>query len=168
VNALALSGIAVEAATIARAGPGDIGVVRTLFTEYQQSLGISLDFQNFDAELAGLPGAYAPPRGALLLAAVADQAIGCVAMRPLDDDTAEMKRLYVRPTAWGGGLGRRLAETIVAAARAAGYRRMRLDTFETMTAAIALYRSMGFVDIPPYSSKAVEGLRWFEKALAPR
>ncbi len=137
--------------------------MRVLFEEYQRFLGISLSFQGFAEELAGLPGRYAPPRGALLLAeGDGGRPVGCVAMRPIDDAVAEMKRLFVRPEAQGQGLGRRLAEAAIDAARRAGYRAMRLDTFQRLTAAVALYRGMGFVAIPPYNDAPMPGLVYLE------
>jgi len=132
-------------------GAADIEQARALFLEYGESLNFSLCFQGFDEELATLPGAYAPPGGCLLLARAGAAVAGVVAARPLDREISEMKRLYVRPAYLGRGLGRRLAEAAIAAAHAAGYRKMRLDTVPgQMDAAIALYRSLGFVDIPPY------------------
>ena len=122
--------------------------IRALLGEYWRSFGFTPCFQGFDAELAGLPGAYGPPRGALLLL----PGRGCVAVRPLDDATAEMKRLYVRPSARGSGAGRLLANAAVAHGRDAGFSRMVLDTIaERMPEAVALYGSMGFRPIPPYS-----------------
>jgi putative acetyltransferase len=108
----------------------DLEEIRTLFREYAASLPFALDFQNFDRELAELPGAYAPPRGALLLA----RGAGCVGLRPIDETICEMKRLYVRPSARGTGLGRRLAEAVVAEARRLGYLHMRLDTVPNCSA----------------------------------
>jgi putative acetyltransferase len=145
--------------------PADIGEVRALFEEYGASLGFSLCFQGFDAELAELPGAYAPPRGRLLLARVDGALAGCVALRPLDEGTCEMKRLFVRPTFVSRGLGRRLASAIVVEGRAAGYDAMRLDTVPAMGAALALYASLGFADIPAYRENPIEGARYLELRL---
>ncbi|GFK94522.1 Mycothiol acetyltransferase [Fundidesulfovibrio magnetotacticus] len=148
---------------IVPAAPQDTEAVRALFRDYQQSLGISLCFQNFETELATLPGRYAPPHGEILLARDAQGPVGCVAMRPLDQPgVCEMKRLFVRPQAQGTGLGRALARAVVAAARAAGYRVMRLDTLPSMGRAIALYESLGFRDIPPYCANPHEGVRYLE------
>jgi ribosomal protein S18 acetylase RimI-like enzyme len=146
--------------------PADVAIARTLFEEYQKSLGFSLCFQNFDAELAGLPGAYAPPEGRLLLAFSGDEPAGCVALRKVGEGTGEMKRLWVRPGLRGTGLGRRLAETLMAEARAIGYRRVRLDTLPSMKTAQALYVSLGFTDIPPYNDHPIEGTRFMEAALS--
>lgn len=147
------------------AGAADIGDVRALFIEYARSLDFSLCFQGFDAEIASLPGAYAPPGGCILLARADDRAVGVVAVRPLAGDTCEMKRLYVRPEGRGTGLGRSLAEAIVIAARRAGYRAMRLDTHESMTAAVALYRSLGFTEIAAYYDNPLAGIHYFERRL---
>ena len=146
------------AVTITHAStPDDIAEVRTLFLEYAASLGFSLCFQGFDAELAELPGAYAPPEGRLLLARVDGVAAGCVGLRPIGDGSCEMKRLFVRPDFHGQGLGRRLATAVVDEGRAAGYTAMRLDTVPSMKAAIGLYSSLGFRDIPPYRENPIEG-----------
>lgn len=147
--------------------PADIATTRTLFEEYQKSLGFSLCFQNFDAELAGLPGAYAPPEGRLLLALSAAEPAGCIALRKIENDICEMKRLWVRPAFRGTGLGRRLVETLMADARGIGYRRIRLDTLPSMAAAQALYLSLGFTDIPPYNDHPIEGTRFMEAILPP-
>lgn len=143
----------------------DVEMARTLFREYEKGLGISLCFQNFDEEVAALPGAYAPPEGRLLLAFVENEPAGCVALRKIGDGIAEMKRLYVRPAHRGTGLGRKLTEAVLDDARAIGYRAVRLDTLATMKEAQALYVSMGFVDIPPYNDHPIEGTRFMEKRL---
>jgi ribosomal protein S18 acetylase RimI-like enzyme len=115
--------------------------------------------------MAEVPGKYAPPTGALLIAERAGQVVGVVALRALDQGIAEMKRLYVAPEARGLDLGRRLAEAICAEAKRLGYRAIRLDTLPSMGAAIALYRSMGFRDIAPYTHNPVEGALFLERAL---
>lgn len=151
---------------ISPATPAEIPVVRELLLEYASSLGFSLCFQGFDRELAELPGAYAPPTGALLVARIDGAIAGCVGMRRLDDTICEMKRLYVRPThRRAGGVGRALADAIIAHARAR-YRAMRLDTIAaTMGAAIALYRSMGFVEIAPYYENPLPDAIYMELTL---
>jgi putative acetyltransferase len=159
-----------SAATITPAStPADIADIRALFLEYGASLDFSLCFQGFDAELAGLPGAYAPPRGRLLLARVDGLVAGCVALRPLDgDDACEMKRLYVRPEFHGRGIGRQLAATVIEEGRKAGYESMRLDTVPTMAAALALYASLCFRDIPAYRENPIPGARYLEVRLQER
>jgi len=143
----------------------DMDVVRELFREYQAFLGVDLCFQDFERELASLPGSYAPPAGALLLAMADDAVAGCVGLRPLDGGACEMKRMYVRPAFRGLGLGRALADAVVAAAVEAGYRSMRLDTLETLHTAIDMYRSMGFAPIEPYYHNPLPGVLYLEKAL---
>lgn len=137
--------------------PEDLDLVRQLFRAYAQALGVDLGFQDFEAELAGLPGKYASPRGCLLLAWRGDEAIGCIALRPIDDERCEMKRLYLRPDIRGGGLGRRLAARICDEARAAGYRRICLDTLPSMAAARALYSDLGFTPTAPYVYNPLPG-----------
>lgn len=144
------------------AGPADMVTVGALFLEYAESLDFSLCFQGFDAELEGLPGKYAPPQGRILLAEAEGEAAGVVSVRPLDKPgMCEMKRLYVRPDFRGLRLGRQLADAIIAAAREIGYERMVLDTIHTMTEAIALYRTLGFVEIEPYYDNPIPGVRYY-------
>jgi len=138
----------------------DMDVVRTLFHEYQQELGIDLSFQDFGAELAGLPGAYAPPSGRLLLARSDGREAGCVALRPLAGGDCEMKRLYVRPEFRAARLGLLLAERLIAEARGIGYARMCLDTLPSMGRAQRLYEALGFRDIPPYRHNPIAGTRY--------
>lgn len=144
----------------------DIAAVAELFREYGASLGIDLGFQHFDEELANLPNEYARPRGALLLARCGDAAAGCVALRPLEGDACEMKRLYVRPAFRGLRLGDALARQAIDAARAIGYARMRLDTLPTMVAARAMYERLGFREIPAYRFNPVEGTAFLELPLS--
>jgi ribosomal protein S18 acetylase RimI-like enzyme len=144
---------------------GDLGHVRDLFVEYGASLDFDLGFQGFDEELAALPGAYGPPGGRLFLARADGKLAGGVGLRPLGVGISEMKRLYVRPEFQGLGLGRRLAEATIEAARGIGYRCMRLDTIATMCAAQALYRSLGFTEIPPYYDSPLKGAVYFELRL---
>lgn len=139
--------------------------VRSLFKEYASSLGIDLGFQDFAHEVAGLPGPYAAPGGVLLVARISGKAAGCVGVRRFEDDICEMKRQFVRHSFRGVGLGRRLALASLDQARALGYRRMRLDTLPWMRQAMALYQSLGFVEVPPYRFNPVAGAVYFEKLL---
>ena len=145
--------------------PAAIALARELFLEYEKSIGISLCFQNFAEEVASLPGAYAPPDGRLLLAKHGGKLAGCVALRKIGDDVAEMKRLYVRLAFRGMHIGRALATAALEEATTIGYRAVRLDTLSTMREAQALYLSMGFHDIPAYNEHPVEGTRFLEKRL---
>jgi len=146
--------------------PGDLDAVRTLFIEYAKALNVDLCFQDFDAELSGLPGEYAAPRGALLLAKVDGVPAGCCAVRPLDSadyaNACEMKRLYVRPEFRGLGLGRRLAETILELAQQANYDCVLLDTLDDMESARALYEDLGFESIPPYYYNPIAGAHYLK------
>jgi putative acetyltransferase len=166
--------------------PHEIEATQAIFRDYAASLGIDLGFQNFDQELASLPGEYAEPRGALLLALVATtdtkvvsdapplkraqgglaHVAGCCALRPLDTtdypNAAEMKRLYVRPAFRGLGLGRQLAEAILDVARGAGYACVLLDTLDDMEAARALYEDLGFVEVPPYYHNPIAGSHYLK------
>jgi len=142
--------------------PFAIGSVRMLFQEYSSSLGFDLDFQNFDGELAALPGDYTPPSGCLLLAYVDQEPAGCVALRRFDHGICEMKRLYVRPAFRGLHIGRSLAEAVIAEARMMGYTTMRLDTLASMSAARSLYRSLGFKEIAPYRFNPIDGAVYME------
>ena len=145
---------------------GSFQEVRLLFTEYQAGLGVNLCFQNFERELAELPGQYAPPGGQLLLARVDERIAGCVALRPNEDGISEMKRLYVRPAFRGLGLGKQLTDCIIDRARAIGYKKMRLDTLPgKMDRAIAMYRSLGFKEIPRYYDNPYEEAIYMEMAL---
>lgn len=132
-------------------GAEDVAAVADLFRGYAASLPVDLDYQDFAAELAGLPGKYAPPRGALLLARANDGSpLGCVALRELDDECCEMKRLYLVPSARGLGLGRALTAAVIEEAKRLGYRELRLDTLPTMRAAQDLYAQLGFAPIASY------------------
>ena len=139
--------------------------VRELFLEYAKSLGFSLCFQDFDKELAGLPGEYAPPDGRLYIAFDDEDAIGCIALRKLDDGICEMKRLYVKPSGRGKGLGKLLVQTVIDEAKKIGYTKMRLETVPKMKEAITLYRSIGFYEIESYRENPIEGALYMEMEL---
>jgi GNAT superfamily N-acetyltransferase len=147
--------------TIRPATPADLDEIRALLREYAAWLEVDLCFQNFEQELAGLPGDYAPPRGRLLIA----EGAGCVALRAIDSEVCEMKRLYLRPEHRGSGLGRRLVQAIIDEARSVGYRRMRLDTMPKMDSAQRLYASLGFREIAAYRYNPEPGARFLELAL---
>ena len=142
--------------------PEAIGVVRELFVEYSESVGVGFCFQGFTEELAQLPGEYARPWGRLFLAFDDMQVAGCGALRQIDAQTCEMKRFYVRPAFRGKGFGRELIHALIDSAREIGYARMRLDTLPSMTKAIAIYRSLGFEEIAPYQTNPVPGALFFE------
>lgn len=151
---------------VAAAAPSDLDAVRVLFRAYQAWLGLSLNFQDFEGELAALPGKYVPPRGALLLARADGAIAGVVALRPLEKSICEMKRLYVAGAFQRLGIGRVLTSAVIEAARAAGYRAMRLDTLASrMPAAVALYRGLGFVEIPAYIHNPEPDALYLELAL---
>lgn len=147
----------------------DLEAVRDIFREYADSLAIDLAFQDFEAELASLPGDYAEPRGALLLALMDGDVAGCCALRPLDSvdypNACEMKRLYVRRPYRGFGLGRQLAEATLDAARRAGYACILLDTLDDMEAARALYEELGFEEVPPYYHNPIAGAHYLKADL---
>lgn len=146
-------------------GP-DVEEIRTLFLEYAQSLDFNLCFQSFDEELAALPGKYAPPDGRLILCRSQGAAAGCIALKPLENGFCEMKRLFVRPAFRGRGIALKLATRIIAEAREAGYSAMRLDTIAgKMAPAIALYRRLGFREIPPYYDNPIPNAAYFELQL---
>ena len=144
----------------------DIASIGELFREYAASIGVDLEYQGFSSELAGLPGQYAPPSGDLLVARVNGAAAGCVALRRLDQSTLEMKRLYVRPSARGTGLGKLLVEAAISTARQNGYAELRLDTLASMASAQKLYGALGFVEIPPYGNSFLPGTRFYSLPLA--
>lgn len=151
---------------VAAAASDDLEAARDILREYANGLGVSLDFQDFDRELRELPGDYAPPRGALLLALIDGAVAGCCALRPLDSsdypNAAEMKRLYVRKPFRGFGLGRQLAEATLDAARLGGYSSVLLDTLSDMEAARALYEELGFESIPPYYHNPIAGSHYLK------
>lgn len=150
-------------------GPQEIAVARRLLETYAAGLGVDLGYQGFAAELAGLPGPYAPPAGALLLAWESPRTqLGCVALRPMAEaGCCEMKRLFVLPEARGRGLGRALVVAVLDAARQAGYREMRLDSLPFMQDAVALYRAAGFTEIAPYYATPVAGTVFLGRRLEP-
>jgi len=143
-----------------------IRMIRKLFVEYSESLEVDLCFQGFTEELARLPGEYARPAGRLLLALDEQQAIGCGALRPIDDGVCEMKRLYVCPAFRGRGAGGVLIDALINSAREIGYQRVRLDTLPSMTKAISIYRSLGFKNIAPYKTNPIQGALFFELELS--
>ena len=163
---MSAAGVVASFEIVPAASATQIESVRELFLEYARSLSFNLCFQSFEQELAGLPGDYAPPDGRLLLLTRANQAAGCVALHKIDNEICEMKRLYLRPQFRGLGLGKMLAEKIIAAGRESGYKRLRLDTVESnMTIAVAMYRSMGFREIEPYRPNPIATALYMELEL---
>lgn len=146
---------------ITGAGPDDMPTVKNLFEQYQQSLEVSLGFQGFDAELAGLPGCYAAPAGAILLAVINCETCGCVGYRPLSDKEAELKRLFVRPQYRGSGVGKALFDEAMVRVPAAGYESIVLDTLPSMKTAKAMYKEYGFEQIAAYYDNPLEGVEYF-------
>lgn len=143
----------------------DILTARALFKEYTDSLGVDLTFQNYEQEVARLETVYGPPAGSLLLARYNRLFVGCVALRKLDDLTCEMKRLYIKPEARGKGLGKALCKRVIKRGRELGYKRMRLDTLPSMTAAQVLYKKLGFREVEPYYENPIPGTRYMELSL---
>lgn len=147
-------------------GAHDVALARALFEEYAAWLAVDLCFQGFAQELATLPGAYARPRGRLLLAGAPGDAFACIALRPLDATTGEVKRLYVQPRARGQGWGRRLADALIGEARTIGYRELKLDTLERMAEARSLYESLGFRPCAAYYRNPLGDTIYMSLALA--
>src|SRR5579863_5475762 len=145
--------------------PEHVETARNLFREYADSLGFDISFQNFEKELAELPGDYAPPDGRLYLALEGARPAGCIALRKITADDCEMKRFYVCPLFRGKGVGKRLAAAIIGEARQMGYKRMLLDTVPSMKRAIVLYRALGFKPIPPYRHNPIPGASFMELIL---
>ena len=148
--------------SIIPAEPIHLAEIKALFREYERFLGVDLCFQGFEEELVDLPGKYTPPRGALFIAFVDNQAAGCVALRPLDNGSCEMKRLYVRPDYRGLGLGRQLAHRIIEESKDIGYKHMKLDTLDFLEGAIHLYRSLGFKQTGSYYDNPLEKVSYWE------
>ncbi len=151
---------------IAPAGAADLDEIRAMFREYSALVAEALCFQGFDQELESLPGAYAPPSGALLIARDGAAAAGCVALRRIDARTGEMKRMYVREAWRGKGVGRRLALAVIAEAKRRGHARLVLDTLPKLGAAIALYRDLGFRETGPYLARPTPGALCFELSIS--
>jgi putative acetyltransferase len=147
--------------------PELVRLARDLFVEYSESLGVDLCFQGFAEELARLPGEYARPAGRLMLIFNGLEAVGCGALRPIDDRVCEMKRVYLRPPVRGKGAGRVLIGALIETAREIGYEQMRLDTLPSMTRAMEIYRSLGFKEIAPYRVNPVPGASFLELELNP-
>ena len=145
--------------------PEHFETIRRLFLQYAEGLGFDLEFQNFEQELESLPGDYAAPNGCLLIAEDSGNWAGCVALRGLEDDNCEMKRLYVLPQYRGLGVGKILAQAVIKEARARGYKKMRLDTVSSMKKARGLYASLGFYIIKPYRYNPIDGASYMELKL---
>lgn len=158
--------VAIEIVLHQADSPELVSIVRDLCREYERAIGIDLEYQGFATELAALPSPYMPPAGALLLAQAGQDIAGCVALRPLEGGVSEMKRLYVRPAFRSIGLGKRLVNAVIRTAQEAGHRELRLDTLASMGPAQARYERLGFVEIPPYSSKFLPGTRSYALKLA--
>jgi len=154
-----------DAFKITQAAADDIPAIRELFLEYAQSLGFDLCFQDFDEELATLPGKYAEPNGCLLIVKRGNEDCGCVALRKIEDGVCEMKRLYVKPDFRKHGLGKKLVERIIDEAKHRGYKLMRLDTLATMQSAIKLYKAYGFYEIPAYTFNPIPEAVYLELKL---
>lgn len=154
-----------EILQIRPAGAADIPEVRAMLKEYVDWIGLDLAFQEIDAELDGLPGEYAPPRGALFVAIDGPRYLAMIALRPIDGPVGEMKRLYVRPDARGRGLARQLITRLCDEAKRLGYSELRLDTLPMMGDAQALYEAYGFVDIEPYYETPIAGTRFMSKKI---
>jgi len=143
-----------------------IAEARTIFREYEAWLGLDLCFQGFEEELASLPGKYSPPKGRLYLAYSGDDVVGCIGLRELEPGICEMKRLFLRESARGKGVGNQLIERLIADAHEIGYKKMRLDTYPAkMGKAVSIYESHGFYGIPPYYKNPDEGVLFMELAL---
>lgn len=145
--------------------PGPLDMIRRLIVEYAASLPVDVSHEGIDDEVEKLPGVYAPPRGTLLLAMAGDRPVGCAALRPLDAEVCELKRVYVRPEGRGQGIGRLLIVTLIGTARRIGYRRIRLDTIPDLKPALGLYRSLGFRFIAPYRAIPTERALFMELKL---
>ncbi len=146
--------------------PELVATARALFREYAEAIGTDFEYQGFAAELAALPEPYVPLKGALLVAHAGADVAGCVGLRPFDSHIGEMKRLYVRSAYRSWGLGSRLVEAVIHAAKKAEYNELRLDTLPSMAAAQALYHRLGFVEIPPYNNTHLPGTRFYALKLA--
>lgn len=150
---------------ILKSAVNDTDTIRTLFREYEAFLGVDLCFQSFEEELRTLPGKYAEPKGRLYLALCDGEAAGCIALRPIDETACEMKRLFVREKYRGLGIGELLAKQLISDAKEIGYTLMRLDTLNTLTSAVTLYRKLGFKETDAYYDNPYEGVIYFELTL---